>query len=203
MRACSRHGGWGGGALVGFLLLGLATTALAADPIPGGTFELGAAGGASISHNVNRKIAFDTVYGWDAFPHLGWVLTSEYGQPLLRGNLEILIEPTYIHVDASTQNVDLYGLAGYFRWLFTGNGTVRPYLEAGGGAVYGQTRLRETTCDYNFLLVPGAGLEMFFTENAAVRLGYRFQHVSNGGRCTPNLGLNSSLVLVGLDYYFR
>ena len=203
MRAYAWCGGRVWGAVIGLLCLGLAAPARAVDPIPGGTFELGVAGGVSISHDVNRKISLDTVYGWDVLPHLGWVLTDEHGQPLLRGNLEILLEPMYVHLHASTQNVDLYGFAGYFRWLFTGTGALRPYLEAGGGALYGQTKLRETTCDYNFLLVPGAGLHMFFTEKAALTLGYRFQHVSNGHRCSPNLGLNSSLVTIGLDYYFR
>ena len=189
--------------LLGLALVGASTAAFAVEPLPGGTFELGISGGVSISHNVERKVSLDTVYGWDVFPRLGWVLTDEHGQPLLRGNLQLVFEPVYIHLDTSTQNIDLYGLTGYLRWLFTGTGTIRPYLEAGGGAVYEQTRIRETTCDYNFLIVPGAGLEIFLTENAAFNLGYRFQHVSNGGRCTPNLGLNSSLVTIGVNYYFR
>jgi Lipid A 3-O-deacylase (PagL) len=34
-------------------------------------------------------------------------------------------------------------------------------------------------------------------------VGYRFQHISNGGACQFNVGINSSALYVGVSRLFR
>ena len=49
----------------------------------------------------------------------------------------------------------------------------------------------------------GPGLMFFLNEHTALSLGYRFHHISNAGKCSPNLGVNSSLIMGGLSYFFH
>jgi hypothetical protein len=80
---------------------------------------------------------------------------------------------------------------------------VRPYLEAGGGVLGGQVDVRQTNCDVNFILEGGGGAMIFMTEQVALTLSARFQHVSNADRCSKNEGLNSLIGIVGISYFFR
>lgn len=201
MRAYIRVGWWLVGIVVILQLLGLTDTALAQQELRAGTKELAIAGGYSISHNVPRS-SLETVHGYDLIPHFGYVLTDERGSGWLSGNLELLAEPTLIHLDAS-KSATVGGLAGLGRWIFSGASNVRPYLEGGVGVLGGKVDLRQTNCDLNFILQGGAGAMVFVSESTALTLGYRFQHISNASRCTSNLGLNSSMFIVGVSYFFE
>jgi hypothetical protein len=81
---------------------------------------------------------------------------------------------------------------------------VRPFVEAGFGVLGGKVDLAETTCDLNFLLQAGGGA-LFFVDRdrtTAISLAYRFQHISNAGRCDQNIGINSSAVVIGIEWFF-
>src|SRR5262249_61017595 len=74
--------------------------------------------------------------GFQLIPHLGLFVTDDLGPSWLRGSLELLVEPTYLHLD--TRESDNHaGLSVLGRWVFAGEGRVRWYVEAGGGAVGG------------------------------------------------------------------
>lgn len=94
--------------LVGVALLG-ATTAWA-QSIDAGTLELtiAAGGGASLQ---TSDVSPETVTSFWLLPHLGYFLTSEVGNGALRGNFEIPVEPTLIHLDASN-SATVGGVAG-------------------------------------------------------------------------------------------
>jgi lipid A 3-O-deacylase len=190
-------------------LLGLAVSLALPGPAraegPGaltaGTFEAGGAFGFSVSHNTHGR-DLQTVYGYQGLFRLGGLLTDEHGDGLFKGNLELIVEPTYIHLDA-TPSADVGGSSLLGRWLFSGNNTVRPYFEAGGGVILGKTDIRQTRCDANFILEAGPGVLFFVNERTAVTVGYRFQHISNAGLCSNNLGINSSMGIVGVSYFFH
>ncbi len=191
------------GTLVGLSLLTGATAAGAAEPLVAGTWELSLAGAYSVSHNTNDRPSVETVNGYYLVPHVGYLVTDEHGGSVLRGNFQLLLEPTLVRLDASSRSSTVGGASGLVRWLFTGNGTFRPYLEAGAGVLGGHTDFRQTTCDVNYILTGGPGVLVFLNEQTAVTLGYRFEHISNGGKCSSNLGLNSSMFLLGVSYFFR
>lgn len=201
MRARTGFGWWVIGMLMGMQALGGDGEAVAEPRLRAGIKELSFAGGFSISHNIQNKPAgLESVTGYDLIPHVGAVLTDEVGSGWVRGNFELLLEPTLVHLDAS-RSATVGGLALLGRWIFAG-GLVRLYLEGGGGALGGKLELRQTTCEVNFILGGGPGVLLFMSESAALTLGYRFQHISNGGKCTPNLGVNSSVVILGVSYFF-
>ena len=187
-----------------FLLAALAVAAAApaaAEPrLTAGTGELTLAGGYSISHAVSGTR--EGITGFQLLPHLGLFVTDEHGPRWVRGSLELLAEPTVLHLDAreSTTHVGLSALA---RWVFAGEGWVRWYLEAGLGLIVGESGLPQTNCDANFILQAGAGVLLFWSETYAVNLGYRFHHISNGAVCFPNPGLNSAVFTLGLSAFFR
>lgn len=170
-----------------------------AQTIGAGTFEWGiaAGGGASLPNGD-----LETVTSVDVLAHLGYFVTGEVGEGAMRGNFEILLEPTLIHLDES-KSATVVGAAILPRWIFLGSSRVRPYLEAGAGILGGQVDLPQTNCDVNFLLEGGVGAMVFMTERVALTLGARFQHMSNGDRCSENRGLNSVIGLIGVSYFLR
>jgi opacity protein-like surface antigen len=48
----------------------------------------------------------------------------------------------------------------------------------------------------------GFGVSYFLTDQAALNVGYRFNHISNAGTSYPNLGLNASLPYGGFSFFF-
>jgi hypothetical protein len=72
-----------------------------------------------------------------------WGISSRVKWARVRGNLEVLVEPTLIYLDAST-SATVVGVAILPRWVFAASPRVRPYLEAGAGIVGGRIDLRQT-----------------------------------------------------------
>jgi lipid A 3-O-deacylase len=135
-------------------------------------------------------------------PHLGYFVTGEVGEGGVRGNLELLVEPTLIYLDAS-KSATVVGVAVLPRWVFATSSRVRSYLEVGAGILAGQVDLRQTNCDVNFIIEGGGGAMIFVAERVAVTLGARFNHISNGDRCSQNEGINSIIGVVGISYFMR
>src|SRR5215831_14470356 len=128
-------------ALVGLVacLVGLATAgwtpAALAQSIPAGTFEWTLAIGGGASLDIPSR-ANETVTSVQVVPHVGYFLTDEVGEGLVRGNFELIAEPTLIHLKA-TPSATVGGLAIVPRWVFAPSVHVRPYLEVGGGILGG------------------------------------------------------------------
>jgi Lipid A 3-O-deacylase (PagL) len=183
--------------LVGVLALG--STTVRAQSIRAGALEwtVAVGGGAGLSGGD-----VETVTSVHLLPHLGYFVTGEVGDGGLRGNFEIIVEPMLIYLDASN-SATVFGGAALARWVYATSSRVRPYLEAGGGVVGGQVDLRQTSCDVNFILEGGGGAMVFLAERVALTLGARLHHVSNGGRCSHNQGINSVVGIVGITYFFR
>jgi hypothetical protein len=188
------------GLLVALVLLGSATWARAQNPITRGTMEVGLGGAASISHGIDSD--FDTVTGFQLLPHLGYVATDAAGPGWARGNLELLLEPALLHLDTDVGSSTVVGLSALGRWIL-GGARIRPYFDFGAGVLLGETNLPQTDCDVNFLLQGGPGVLVVLSSSTTLAVGYRFQHVSNGGACTINPGINSSALYLSINYLFR
>jgi lipid A 3-O-deacylase len=186
-----------------FLALGamtlIATTARA-QSIQAGTLELTLAGGFGESLPRNDP-EIKNVASFHLLPHLGYFVTDEIGGlRALRGNLEILIEPTLTYLDG-TSTATVAGAAVLPRWVFAASPLVRPYVETGGGIVGGQVDLRQTDCDINFIFEAGAGVMIRVWEHIALTAGVRYHHLSNANRCNENAGINSVIGIIGISYF--
>jgi hypothetical protein len=167
-----------------------------------GDVELTLAGGYSRSHTTVGEDEAQDLDGFQFLPHVGIFLSDEHGEPGIRGNFELLIEPTVVHLRAESESGTAAGVSALARWVFTTPWVVRPYAEVGLGILGGNFDLRQTNCDINFIIEGGAGLLWFVAERTALTASYRFQHISNASTCDFNLGINSSLFVLGVSYFF-
>ncbi|MGH2670318.1 MAG: acyloxyacyl hydrolase [bacterium] len=158
-------------------------------------------GAISISHDTRDDL--DTLTGLQLLPHLGVVVTDTLGPDWLRGNLELLVEPTLLYLKGEAHSATIGGASGLVRWIFSGTRRLRPYLEGGAGVLVGETDFRQTDCEANFILQGGPGLLVLLPDTMALTVAYRLQHISNGDTCTPNVGINSSALYLGVSRLFR
>jgi len=176
--------------------------ARAAGPIVRGTTDLGLGGAVSFTHQIHHE-ATESVTAYQLLAHAGYVATDPMGPGWLSGNLELLLEPQILYLDGDKgRSATVGGAAALARWLFVGTGTVRPFVEGGVGLLGGKMEFRQTNCDVNYVIEGGPGVLVFVSDRVAVSAAYRFQHISNAGGCSKNLGLNSSAVMVGVSYFF-
>jgi hypothetical protein len=96
------------------------------------------------------------------------------------------------------QNDNLWelGLTPVLRLAPKASGGMRPYLEAGlGGHVLSDTRIgeRKLSTAWQFGTHLGVGLDC-----GRLRIGYRFQHLSNAGIKTPNDGIDFHVLTADL-----
>ena len=184
--------------------LGLLVAVDAAQAQPGvrfGAMEVTLSAGYSFSHAIVSQ-GLDTVDGFHLIPHFGIFLTDAHGPGWVKGHLELLAERTLLYLDGGKESATLVGFSALGRWVFAASPRVKPYIEAGVGVLGGETKFRETDCDVNFVLQGGAGALVFLSPRTAITAGYRFHHVSNADACDQNLGLNSSLFILGVSYFF-
>jgi opacity protein-like surface antigen len=177
------------------------TGARAGESLVAGMKDVGLGGAVSISHDTRQDL--DTITGLQLLPHVGLVVSDAMGPAWLRGSLEILLEPTLMRLESEAASATVAGVSANGRWIFSGSGRLRPHLEAGAGVLVGEMDFRQTNCEVNFVLQGGPGLLLALSKTTALTLGYRFQHVSNGGACRFDVGINSSALYVGLSYFFR
>lgn len=188
------------GLLAAAAVAGTPSAAGAGDPFAAGTKDVGLGAAASISLEGTRDL--DTVAGFQLLPHAGYVVTDAVGPGWLRGNLELLLEPSLIHITSDAGSATVVGASGLGRWIFSGT-RFRPYLDAGVGVLLGETHLEQTTCGVNFLIQGGPGVLVVLSDRTTLAVGYRYQHISNANACRPNPGINSSALYLGVSYLFR
>ena len=76
---------------------------------------------------------------------------------------------------------------------------VQFYGEAGTGPMWAEKAIPASTSRFNFATQFGAGVVLMPQARFPVMLGYRFQHLSNGGYSPRNPGFNISTIVVGLQ----
>jgi opacity protein-like surface antigen len=198
--------GRGRSILAGALLALLCAAPASADEprLGAGIKEFAAAGGFSSSHNLSGTATGITAM--HILPHYGWFVTDPGGPRWvpgwLHGSLELIAEPTYLKINRN-ESTNFVGLTAVGRWVFGTEGRVRPYVEAGVGAMVGESGTVQTDCDLNFSLQAGTGVLLFWSERNAVTVGYRLHHISNGNLCEGNRGLNSALFILGISTFFE
>ena len=189
------------GAVAAMAFLTAPGDGLAQQPLRAGMWDVTLAGGYSVSHQVGPANGLESVEALQLLPHLGYVVTDEHGSGWPRGNFELLAEPALLRLDAR-DSTTVAGLSALARWIFATGPLVRPHLEAGLGVLSGEIDRSRSTCDVNFLVQAGAGAMLFVSDRTALTAAYRYQHISNGDRCSPNIGINSSAAVVGISYFF-
>jgi len=165
-----------------------------------GAVEAGVVGGTTLP--VSWLRAHSDRHVTLASLEVGRVLSGPVGPAGLAGNFEMLLDATPFLVVQQPEAT--FGLAAsplHFRWNFmpmNRRGT-RIFAEASGAVLFTGQQVPARTTRFNFLDQAGFGVRLPSRSGRMWLVGYRFQHISNGGRVKPNPGLNFNMVYVGFS----
>jgi hypothetical protein len=84
------------------------------------------------------------------------------------------------------------------RWN-TNSSRAHLYGEIATGPMWAEKAIPASTSRFNFSTIFGSGLVLRPHTRHPLTVGYRFQHLSNGGYSPRNPGFNISLVVVGVQ----
>jgi len=141
------------------------------------------------------------LFGAAAMASWSVTLTDPIGSSWYQGQVALGAE---LLAFGTSEPMTAYGIGATpkLQYTFTSLDRLRPYTEGGGGPIWTDLggRVPEQPGQFNFVVWGGAGAAWFLTPQCAIRAGYRFIHISNGGTRHPNSGLNVGMPFVGLSY---
>jgi hypothetical protein len=177
----------------------------AAEPTPKitvGTQEVGLSVGYLLPHRLTQDHTTKQE-GIVFMPSWMMTLSDPIGNSWYRGQVSLGAEMVYIQFQEPfvTHGV---GFTPKIKYAFVALDRIRPYAEFAGGPFWTDLtgKIPEESGQFNFVLSAGFGVSYFLTDQAALNIGYRFQHISNGGTQYPNIGLNASLPYGGFSFFF-
>jgi len=160
------------------------------------------AGGAVGFAAFGGKQAHDLALSSVSYGHMltGVLAEGHWYRGNLEGRLE-LFGGFQVHPDVDTRGW-LVGLTPHLRYnLATGTRWV-PFVDAGAGATATGIGRPDLSGTYEFNLQATAGTHYFLRENLALTGDVRFMHLSCAGMHSPNLGANTTVVMLGLTWFF-
>jgi hypothetical protein len=167
------------------------------DELPKGSIHWRIVGGGAlpvdfVAARPDRRLTFGAV-------EIGRVFTAKHGPDILAGQLELSVQVMPIVVRGPE---DFWGVGltpVFVRWNFSGPGVVRLFADASIGMMFvdwstpGPGRIVG-----NFNEQAGFGTRVG-ARSAGFLVGYRFQHISNGGRAHPSPGVDTHLLYAGVS----
>lgn len=180
------------------LLISSSLTFAQTGPEKGGhEIQVWAGGGHSVPGGTKNTGAFN------AGLRYGWILTDPHLPGLLRGRFEYAVDAVPVFLIFQPANT-AYGV-GFdplgLKWNFERHGRFSPYLELTGGTVFTNHNVPSGTNTVNFMDQAALGTHILgATYNVSLEL--RYMHISNAGLATPNPGLNTVQVRLGIGKFF-
>jgi lipid A 3-O-deacylase len=163
----------------------------------GHEIQLWAGGGHSVAGGRGNIGAFN------AGLRYGWILTGPHLPGFLRGRFEYAVDAVPVFMVFQPANT-AYGL-GFdplgLKWNFERQGRISPYLELTGGTVFTNHDVPAGTNTVNFMDQAALGMHIL-GEKHNVSLELRYMHISNAGLATPNPGINTVQVRLGVGRFF-
>ena len=167
-----------------------------------GTTILGIQVGGGVQNNILDVPPITGITFLNFGPRLSYLSFEPFGSGLLRSAIEPGLEGWFQHY-LEPRAATAAGLKVAFRHHFIGLGPLVPYLEATAGIGGTDLDVKEIRSNFTFVLEGGAGFSCFVMPAVALNLGYRLQHLSNGGAGHPNRGVNSNTGVLGVSYFFH
>ena len=166
-------------------------------PFEKGTVEISVLGGTSLPISLFRAKAGHNLTM--ASFQIGWVVS---GGPN-GSNLQLILDATPLFQVRQPNAVKGWSVSPLFvRWNFppASEKGVRIFGEIAGGWLFTAQPVPVRTTTFNFVDQAGFGVRIEESEGRAWLMGYRFQHISNGGRVKPNPGANFNFVYLGISF---
>ena len=180
-------------------LIWLAMTAAANDVLTVGVQEIGISVGPVFPLRLTPGQS-SKLFGEQATVSWAMTIAKPMGNGMFDGALSLGAEAVLFRTRQPSESYNI-GAMPRLRYVFGSRALIRPYLEGGGGGIWGTLAgTPEQASNVNFLLMAGAGVSWFVSPHTAVSIGYRFYHISNGGLGDPNSGLNYNYPFIGLSY---
>jgi hypothetical protein len=183
-----------------FAALLIASSACMAQTGPeqgGHEIEIWAGGGHSVAGGRGDTGAFN------AGLRYGWVITGAHLPSILRGRFEYAVDAVPVFFVFQPANT-AYG-AGFdpiaLKWNFERRGRFSPYLELCGGTLFTNHDVPYGTNTVNFTDQAALGVHILGPRHN-VSLELRYMHISNAGLATPNPGVNTVQVRLGIGKFF-
>ena len=159
--------------------------------------QIWAAGGHSVSGGRASTGVFN------AGLRYGWILTGPHLPGFLRGRFEYAVDGVPLFLVFQPANT-AYGVSFDplgLKWNFERHGRLSPYLELCGGALFTDHNVPTGTNTVNFTPQAAFGAHILGAKYN-VSLEVRYLHISNAGLATPNPGINTVQVRLGVGRFF-
>lgn len=182
------------------LTLCLVASAASAQGRPedgGHELQIWSGGGHSVAGGTSKTGV------WNLGLRYGWILTQPHGPGFLKGRFEYAVDAVPAFLIFQPANT-AYG-AGInplnLKWDFATRGSVVPYLELSGGTLFTSKDVPTGTDRVNFTSCAAIGAH-FLGEKRNWSIELRYMHISNAGLTSPNPGINTVQVRVGIGKFF-
>jgi hypothetical protein len=140
---------------------------------------------------------------WNVGVRYGWILTQPHGPGFLNGRFEYVLDAVPVFLIFQRYNT-AYG-GGFsplgLKWDFAARGRIEPYLELNGGTLFTNHQVPTGTSAVNFTDAAALGMHIL-GERHAFSVEVRYMHISNAGLSSPNPGINTVQVRIGVGKFF-
>jgi hypothetical protein len=159
--------------------------------------QIWAGGGHSVPGGTKNSGAFN------AGLRYGWILTGPHLPSFVRGRFEYAVDAVPVFFVFQPANT-AYGV-GFdpigLKWNFERHARFSPYLELCGGTLFTDHSVPTGTNTVNFTDQAALGVHILGVKHN-VSLELRYLHISNAGLATPNPGVNTVQVRLGVGRFF-
>ena len=159
--------------------------------------EIWTGGGHSVSGGRGDTSAFNVGLRY------GWIITGPHLPSFLRGRFEYAVDAVPVFFVFQPANT-AYG-AGFdpitLKWNFERRRRLSPYIELCGGTLFTNHDVPTGTNTVNFTDQAAFGVHILGARHN-VSLELRYMHISNAGLATPNPGVNTVQVRLGIGKFF-
>lgn len=140
---------------------------------------------------------------WNVGLRYGWILTRPHGPGFLNGRFEYVLDAVPVFLVFQRYNT-AYG-GGFsplgLKWDFAARGRIEPYLELNGGTLFTNHQVPTGTSAVNFTDAAALGMHILGDKHA-FSVEVRYMHISNAGLSSPNPGINTVQVRLGIGKFF-
>jgi lipid A 3-O-deacylase len=140
---------------------------------------------------------------WNVGVRYGWILTQPHGPGFLNGRFEYVLDGVPVFLIFQRYNT-AYG-GGFsplgLKWDFAARGRIEPYLELNGGTLFTNHQVPTGTSAVNFTDAAALGMHILGDKHA-FSVEVRYMHISNAGLSSPNPGINTVQVRLGIGKFF-
>jgi hypothetical protein len=163
----------------------------------GHEFQIWTGGGPSVPGGTTD------VGVWNLGARYGWILTRPHGPGFLNGRFEYVVDAVPVFIVSQRYNTTYGGGVNPLglKWDFAARGRIEPYFELNGGTLFTTQDVPTGTSSVNFTSAAALGMHVLGDKHA-FSVEVRYMHISNAGLASPNPGINTVQVRVGVGKFF-